>query len=335
MGVPPITDVREISRIGYGFMASQALFAALDLDLFGHLAAGPRDVDALAHATGVAPARLIALLSACVGLGLLGKDGEHYVNAPAAATYLVRSAPMYFGDYFRLQIARQVYPTLQHLPAALAGERVDFYAKIQDPQEARQFSLAQHSGSLGPAHVVAGAVDLAGCRTLLDVGGGSGAFSMALCRRQPALRATILDFPSVQPTAEALIAGAGLADRIRFIPGDALSTDWPADQDAVLMSYLMSAVAAARVAELLDRARRSLGSGGRLLLHDFMLDDDRTGPPTAALWLLNNLALDPDVASLTPGWLTEQVARAGFESVEVRPIIPGITRLLQAQAPSW
>jgi len=329
----PITDVREISRIGYGFMASQALFAALDLDVFGRLADSPKTLATLAGETGVASHRLVALLSACVGLGLLGLEDDRYVNAPAAATYLVRSAPMYFGDYFRFQISRQVYPTLRHLDMALAGERVDFYGKMQDPEEARQFSIAQHSGSLGPAHVVAGLVDLAGCRTLLDVGGGSGAFSIALCRRHPELRATIVDFPSVRPTAEEMVGHAGLSDRIRFVEGDALVSPWPTGQDAVLMSYLLSAVAARRVGELLERARRSLGPGGRLMLHDFMLDDDRTGPAVAALWLLNAVTIDPDVASLTPGWLTERVVAAGFEGPDLRHVIGGITRLLLARAP--
>ena len=69
------------------------------------------------------------------------------------------------------------------------------------------------------------------------------------------------------------------------------------------MSYLLSAVAARRVGELLERARKSLRPGGRLLLHDFMLDDDRSGPAVAALWLLNAVTIDPDVASLTPAWL--------------------------------
>ena len=327
----PITDVRDISRIGYGFMASRALFAALDLDLFGRLAEGPKDVAALARATGVAAGRLVALLTACVGLGLLGKEGDRYVNAPAAAVYLVRSAPAYFGDYFRFQIARQVYPTLQHLEAALTGARVDFYAKIQDPEEARHFSIAQHSGSLGPARVVAGLVDLAGCRSVLDVGGGSGAFSITLCRRHPGLRATIVDFPSVQSTAEDMIGKAGLTERIRFLAGDALAIDWPGSQDGILMSYLLSAVAAVRVGDLLQRARRAASPGARLMLHDFILDDDRRGPPTAALWLLTNVTLDPDVASLTPAWLTEQVQGAGFTDVAVRDVIPGITRLVTAR----
>src|SRR4029078_12139495 len=102
------------------------------------------------------------------------------------------------------------------------------------------FSLAQHSGSLGPAHVVAGLADLGGGRALLDVGGGRGAVRIELWRRRPALRATIVDFPSVASTADLMIDRAGLRDRIRFIGGDALGTEWAARHDRSFMSYLTS-----------------------------------------------------------------------------------------------
>jgi ubiquinone/menaquinone biosynthesis C-methylase UbiE len=76
--------------------------------------------------------------------------------------------------------------------------------------------------------VLARKVDLNGARRLLDVGGGSGAFSITFCRRFPELRATILDFPSVQTAAAAFVRAAGLSERIDFVPGNALTTDWPA-----------------------------------------------------------------------------------------------------------
>jgi len=142
----PLTDIREISRIGYGFMASQALFAALDVDVFGRLARGPRTLADLAGQTGLAAGRMSTLLTACVALGLLAKDGERYANAPASQAYLVRDSPTYFGDYFRFQVARQIYPTLHHLDEALRGRRVEFYAKMGDPAEARG---GPHSGLAG------------------------------------------------------------------------------------------------------------------------------------------------------------------------------------------
>lgn len=329
--MPALTDVRDISRIGYGFMASRALFAALDADVFGHLAGGPKPLAALAHDLGLAAGRLRPLLTACVALGLLVRDGERYANAPASTTYLVRSSPAYFGDYFRFQVSRQIYPTLLHLDAALRGERVDFYAQLRDPQEASAFTRAQHSGSLGPAHVVARLVDLTDARRLLDVAGGSGAFSIVLCERAPALRCTIIDFPSVAAVGRALVADSGLADRITYVEGDARELSWPDANDVVLMSYLLSAVSEASAHELLGKAHKALRPGGRLLVHDFMVDDDETGPPLAALWLLNAITIDADVASLTPAWLSHAVRRAGFTAPQVTPVVPGTTRLLTAQ----
>jgi SAM-dependent methyltransferase len=329
--VPPITDVREISRIAYGFMASRALFAALEIDVFGRLAERSKSLDELARETGLAPSRLGALLTACVALGLLGREGERYANAPASAAYLVPSSATYFGDYFGLQVARQIYPTLQHLDAALRGERVNFYAQMRDPAEARAFTVAQHSGSLGPAHVVAKLVDLGGARRLLDVGGGSGAFSIVLCERTPGLTSTVLDFPGVGAVASELIRDAGFAERITFVPGDAREMAWPDMQDVVLMSYLLSAVAETSIEQLLHKAFKALRPGGRLLVHDFMLEDGQDGPTLAALWLLNALTIDPDVVGLTPAWLTAAAARVGFRDCEVSPVVPGTTRLLSAR----
>jgi Dimerisation domain len=82
----PLDNVRDISRIAYGFMASKVLFTALDLDLFGWLAAGPKSADGLAADTGLLPTRLEILLTACVGLGLLVKHGRMPTRRPARTT---------------------------------------------------------------------------------------------------------------------------------------------------------------------------------------------------------------------------------------------------------
>jgi ubiquinone/menaquinone biosynthesis C-methylase UbiE len=329
----PIEDVREISRLAYGFMGSKALFAGLELDLFTRLARGPKTADDLAGETGIVPQRLVTLLTACVSLGLLSKTGDHYANAPAAQTYLSTTSPRYFGDYYRFQIDRQIYPAFAHLGGALRGERHDLYNVTQDDREADYFIRAQHSGSLGPAVVLSRQVELAGQDKLLDVAGGSGAFSITLCQRFPELTATILDFPAVRPRAERFIAEAGLADRIRFLPGDAFATDWPGGNDVVLISYLLSAVGAQKIPELLRRAFAALRPGGLLVLHDFMVEDDATGPPSAALWLLFSLLCDPDAAMLTPQRVSDQVSAAGFTGVTSRETIPTITRMVMATKP--
>jgi 2-hydroxy-4-(methylsulfanyl)butanoate S-methyltransferase len=328
-----ITDVRGISNIAYGFMASKALFAALNLDIFSRLSGGSKSLDALSRETGVAPTRLLSLLTACVSIGLLENAAGEYRNAPASETYLVRSAPAYFGDYYRLQIDRQVYPALMRLDDALRGERVDFYALMQDADEAERFSAAQEAGSRGPARVLAKLVALDGARTLLDVGGGTGAFSVSLCQRNPDLKATILDFPNVRAFAERCVAAAKLDDRITFLDGDALRTAWPGPQDVVLASYLLSAIAAADGARVVAEAFRVLRPGGRLIVHDFMVNDDRGGPSAAALWLLAAVVMDPEAPSLTAGSLTTLLEQQGFADASVHDVIPGITKAVIVRKP--
>jgi 2-hydroxy-4-(methylsulfanyl)butanoate S-methyltransferase len=327
----PLTDVRDISRIAYGFMASKALFAALNLDVFTRLAGGPKPLETLASETDVTANRLRTLLTACVSLDLLEEEGGHYRNSPASQAYLVRTAPMYFGDYYRFQIDRQVYPAFQHLDRALRGDRIDFYGLMADAAEAESFSRAQHSGSLGPAHVLTKLVSLSECRRLLDVGGGTGAFTISLCRRYPALSGTIIDFPSVRPMAERLAKEAGLADRVTFHEGNALTSQWPDGQDVVLMSYLLSAVAEENGRRLIASARRVLKPGGLLVLHDFMTENDRRSPTSAALWLLAAVLMDPDAPALTPGWLAQIVTESGFTDISVADVIPTITKVLVAR----
>lgn len=332
--MPPISDVRDISNLAYGFIGSKVLFSALNARIFELLSEGPRPLVDLERETGIAANRLDTLLTACTSLGLVERGADGYRNAPASQHYLVARSPMYFGDYFRFQIDRQLYPLLVNLDEALCGRApATLYGLMANAEEADYFTRAQHAGSLGPAAVVAKQVDLAGAARLLDVAGGSGAFSITLCHRFPDLRATVLDFPTVTPVAQRYITEAGLAERIGVLPGDALQSAWPGSQDAVLLSYLMSAVAADAIPRLARLAYDALRPGGQLLVHDFFVDDDRQGPRGAALWFVLFL-FNPDAVSLTPGGLTAALAASGFTDVTVRDVIPGLTRLAIARKPA-
>ena len=161
---------------------------------------------------------------------------------------------------------------------------------------------------------------------------GSGAFSITLCRRYPALRATLIDFPKVIDTAQQFVAASGVAQQIACIPGDALTVQWPQHQDVILMSYLLSAVSQRAIRHLIEQAYGSLRPGGMLLLHDFMVEEDRTGPTTAALWFTVFLS-NPEAISFTPGGLVELLSEQGFAVEEVREVIPSITKLLVAKKP--
>ena len=334
----PLTDVRQISHLAYGFLISKALFAALNIELFSYLSEGPASLSELADKSGVASNRLETLTSTLVSVGLLSRDGDRLANSPAAQRYLVPGAPAYFGDYYRFQIDRQIYPLMMGLDAGLAGDEAGLKHQsmsgwLSSSDAADDFSRAQHAGSTGPAMMLAKSIDLGQAETLLDVAGGTGAYSIALCEKHPDLQATIIDFPSVIDVAQRFIGDAGMAERIALIGGDALDVPWPKNQDVVLMSYLLSAVGGGDIGELFKRAWAALRPGGRLLLHDFMLDDDRSGPVSAAAFFMTYLALRTDPVSFTAAQVATWAAEHGFTDIHSDIMIPEITKIVTARKP--
>lgn len=336
--VSPLTEVREISKLAYGFMASKALFAALNIELFGHVSRGAATAEKLSELTGVAPHRMKTLVAALVSTGVLASDDGKLSNAPATEVYLVPGAPAYFGDYYRFQIGGQIYGILENLDAGLMGDEEHLAHHrmsgwLSDPKQAEDFSRAQHAGSLGPAIMLSKKLNLAGARSLLDVAGGTGAYSITLCRENPDLNATILDFPTVIEIARRYIGEAGMEDRISLAGGDAGETSWPESQDVVLMSYLLSAIDGEQIGPLIGRAWNALKPGGLLVLHDFMLTEDRAGPSSAALFFLQYLAYQPGATSFTAGELRPHIEDAGFTEIKDEVMIPEITMMITALKP--
>ena len=273
------------------------------------------------------------MLTALKSLGLMTERDGRFINAPATARYLVAGAPGDFRDYVKLVNGVFGYESFRHLGAALRGERIfpdkGFYEGLIYGAGigGEQFSSAQHAGSLGPARLMAKRVDLGGRKRLLDVGGGSGAYSLAFCAVNPELSATILDFPQTIDTARRYAQEAGLTARITHLAGNAISTDWPMGHDVILMSYLWSAVGDRDVAVLARRAIDALPPGGLVLVHDFMVDNAREGPPFAAWYLLGSIWDNLNAVCLTPSYVEGVLREVGLDVERTEIMLPGITML--------
>ncbi len=336
----PIEDVKDISAITYGFMASKALFAALEFDLFTHIEQGADSTRSLSLVARIAENRLVTLLASLKSLGLISEADGRLVNAPVTARYLVAGAPGDFRDYVRFVNGEFGYESLRHLSAALRGERIfpdkGFYEGMiyNAGVGGDRFSAAQHAGSLGPARMLAKRLDLKNRQKLLDVGGGSGAYSIAFCAANPRLQATILDFSQTVDTAQRYARDAGLSGRIAHVPGDAIKVDWPKGHDMILMSYVWSAVGEADIAVLAKRAADALPPGGLALVHDFMVDNAREGPPFAAWYLLGSMLDNPTAVCLTPAYVEQVLRDAGLRIEGTEVMLPGITMLTRASRPS-
>lgn len=182
----------------------------------------------------------------------------------------------------------------------------------------------------GPARALAETVDFSARRSLLDVGGGTGSWSIAAVRRHPALRATVFDLPVTADIARRRVADAGLADRISVEPGNALADDLPGGHDVFLVANLVHYWSPEDNVALLRRIRNAAGPGGRTLA-DFWTDPTHTTPLQAVL-MAGEFAVhlrDGDVYSVDE--VREWLPVAGWSFVEHQPLV-GPQSLIVADA---
>jgi hypothetical protein len=327
--------ISSVSAIAYGFMGSQALFAALELGLFTTLAEEPCGLDALAGRLNSPSGPLSVLLTSCQTLGLVTWDGAIYANSPAAQRFLATTARGYIGEYYLRQVST-IYERQPLVRALLAGQPVDpldYAHALATPHLAEEFIRGQHAGSLGPATLLARTHDFSRSTRLLDLGGGSGAFAIEAVTRTPTLSATVFDLPQVVSVTVRIVEEAGLARRITCVGGDLRTDPWPGGADVILLSYIASCYAPETLDTLLARALDDLPAGGQLLVHDFAVYPDRSGPRNTALFLFGQMTASARTHAYTVDELAAAIRRAGYHDVTTQPFLPGLTFLARGRKP--
>lgn len=314
-----------LMRLVTGFWGFKTLAAALELGLFTRLAGGRTlTLGQLRAETGLPERSADVLLAACASLGLLAKAGDGYRNTDLAEQFLVEGGRYYFGH--QVQHADWRSASWQRLGEALRTDRPatwdpDAQASVfetPDPQFLGMFWEAMHSTSVFTARLLADAYDFGAHTRLLDVGGGSGACAIELCRHHPKLRASVYDLPHACEIAGSKIAAAGLAARVDTVPGDFLAQPWlPAGYDAILLSSILHDWDEATDRELLGKCHAALPAGGVVVISELLLNPDRTGPVSAAMMGMNMLVNTEGGRNYAEteyaGWLTD----AGFVDVHI------------------
>ncbi|HEV2640012.1 MAG TPA: methyltransferase [Actinocrinis sp.] len=289
-------DVNGLVELMSGFWVSQVLVAARGVDLFGFLAkVGGADAAQTAAGIGVAERPAEMLLTACAAMGLLAKNGDLFVNAPVADRYLVRGQEDYFGDYIRM-LSEFAFPGWLRIDKAVRTNRPTRWAATPSTEifdtdhRPLWFWDGLYPLSRVTAAALAEAVDLGATTRLLDVGGGGGAFAIELCRRFAHLSTTVFDLAHVCEHTRTRIDAAGLADRIQTFTGDFFAEDdLPGGHDAILLSMILHDWDEPASRELLAKCFRALPSGGRIVISELLVDDDKAGPLDAALMSVNML----------------------------------------------
>ena len=289
------------------FQESRTLMTGLELGVFS--AVEPRASAAeVAARTGTDPRAMGILLHALVALGALAKEEGRFRCTPGGQG-LARAR----GGLMHTVNRWETWGTLTASVKAGTAQTPEPTARNQAWTE--DFIAAMDARARAVAPGVARQVDLDGVARMLDVGGGSGYFAIAFAQAAPDLRAVVLDQPAVLPITLRHIQAAGLQDRITVQPGNLNEDDLGEGFDLVLLSAICHMLDEVENQDLFVRAGRALRSGGRVVIRDFLLEPDRTGPREAALFALNMLVGTRSGNVYTQAEYAAWLEAAGFGSV--------------------
>jgi precorrin-6B methylase 2 len=300
-----------------GYMLSRVILTAVELDVFTRLADQPLAADEIAAELGLDERGLTRLLDCLVTQDLLEKERGRY-RVTKGGAYLASGHPS------------SILPMVQHL-----GTIWDNWSQLTEcvrsggnprrrpvsgsPCDAdmRAFIGAMHVAARQTAASVAEACDLRRFSRLLDVGGGSGAYTIAFLHKSPSLRAVVFDLPGVLRIAEDNLAQAGLRDRVTLAAGDFYKDELPSGCDLALLSAIIHQNSPQQNLELYAKIHRALEPGGVLLIRDHVMDESRTKPPDGALFALNMLVNTPGGDTYTFTEIADTLQRAGFANTRL------------------
>lgn len=316
--MPPLSP-DPILEIVFGFMSSKHLCVANEIGIFEHLAPGAATLDELAARTGVPRRSLRIVADAMVALGVLEREGERYRNGPVAQAFLSGHGIGDLRPFLRFW-NRIAYVRWERLEGSVRAGRGAFAGRGFTPEEQKLFSEGVESVTLASALALAGAYDFAAHRKVLDLGGGTGSFLVALAERFPHLAGTLVEVAGPAAIARQRFAERRLESRLRIVEADFFEDPIPDGHDAVLLSNIVHIFSPQRNRELLGRVRERVPAGARALMVDFWMDATKTQPFFGALiageFLVNTQEGDVYSVEEARGWLTE----TGWRFVEHKPL---------------
>jgi acetylserotonin N-methyltransferase len=300
--------------------------------IFTSLNEEPASIPELAERMGFDRRALTALVRLLAAMGLLAARQGRYHLTELSHVYLRKDSPFYWGPIFSTYSAEKQLLVLKDaltgkgrsgnsgadgrpVPGQ-SGRHVDSWASGQiGLDEARAVAAIMHSHSLASAVTLARHPAFSTIDRLLDVGGGSGCFSIALAQALPRIACTVMDLPAMCEVAREYIGAGGVGARVEVVPRDMFRDDWPTGYDAMLFANVFHDWNAETCAFLARRAYEGLPKGGRIFLHEMLLNEDGDGPQTTASFSMLMLRTQGQQFSFAE--LKAILERAGFSDIAV------------------
>lgn len=312
------------------FMKSRAILTAAELDLFTRIHQTPGTAKELAERTGLDERATTRILDCLITFSLLEKKTGYYFTTEE-------------GSLLSYRHPETILPLVLHMNYLWHNwsNLTDIIRKGADPERRsnRKENAERNKAFIGAMHAIGQALsreiadtyDLSHFKRLLDVGGGSGIYTIAFLKKNPRMRAVLFDLENVIPMAEERLDAGGLKERVELAAGDFYQDELPRGCDLALLSAIIHQNSPKENVALFRKIYRALDQGGTLLIRDHIMDESRTRPPAGALFALNMVINTPGGDTYTFSEVKEGLEEAGFTDIRLVKVGETMDCLVEAK----
>ncbi len=310
-----IISSEGIRQIAGAFQASRILLTAFELQLFTileHHMLSPADAAGKLNAD---PRGVDRLMNALCGIGLLKKVKGKFYNSDVASKYLVEGKPDFMGNLYH---TNHLWDTWSCLTESViqGGSYKGDQNKSGKKEWVEAFIRAMHHRGVQQGKILSMMIDLSGVKKMLDVGGGSAAFSIEIVKKEKAVNVVIFDLPHVIPLTRNYVKAEALEEKFTFIEGNYLSDGFGYGYDLILLSAIVHINSYEQNKSLINKCSDALNKNGRIIINDFVMNNDRTKPVHGAVFALNMLVGTEYGDTYTEDEMREWFAAAGINKIE-------------------
>ena len=305
----------SIQHIARGFSRARILLTGVELDIFTLLAEDSLSATEIVDRLNSDLRATTILLDALVAMELVVKEKNRYRTNPEVVLLLTADSEETILP--GLMHTAHLWKTWSQLTDVVLGGGPASRPDSGGDARTKAFIGAMHVGALRYAPELVKAVDPETAKNIIDVGGGSGSYSIGFLKAFPGMKATLFDLPDVIPMAEARLAEEGLMARVTLVGGDYNVDDLPGGHDLALLSAIIHQNSHDQNAALYRKVHDALDPGGRVIVRDYVMSSDRTRPASGAMFAINMLVNTQGGNSYTFEEIKGGLEEAGFERVKL------------------
>jgi len=310
-----IKSPENIRQIATSFQISRIILTAFELKIFTIIDTHMMTSDEVSQKINTDTRATDRLMNALCGIGLLRKVKGKFYNTDLSSKYLVEGKPDFMGNLYH---TNQLWKSWSHLTDSVINGTsfIGDQNKTEKDEWVEQFIAAMHYRGTKQGEILSMMIELGQVKKMLDIGGGSAAFSMEMVKKNPAIKAVVFDLPHVIPLTKKYVTKSGLLNKFEFIEGNYLQDNFKQKYDLILLSAIIHINSYEQNKMLIKKCAESLNERGMIIISDFIMNDNRTEPFYGTIFSLNMLVGTANGDTFTETEIREWYAAAGITNIE-------------------